>query len=48
MLRLTRHLDYLIGLKKVMAKIRIGAAFWKQPLHNRLFKMLYLKVHPYC
>ena len=27
--------------KKAIAKITKGAAFWKQPLGNILFKMLY-------
>lgn len=36
-----KHLHCWIGLKKVIAKIRNGATFWKQPLKNILFKMLY-------
>ena len=43
MLCLIKHLHYWINLKKAIAKNRKGAAFWKQPLYNILFKMLYLQ-----
>ena len=38
-----KRLHYWIGLKKAIAKITKGRAFWKQPLNNILFKMLYFK-----
>ena len=41
MLCVIKHLHYWIGFKKVIAKIRKGAAFWKQALYNILVKMLY-------
>ena len=37
-----KYLHYWVDFKKkAIAKITKGAAFWKQPLGNILFKMLY-------
>ena len=41
---LMKHLDYWINFKKVIAKVRKGAAFWKQSLYNTLIKMLYFVI----
>ena len=41
---LMKHLDYWINFKKVIAKMRKGAAFLKQSLYNTLTKMLYFVI----
>ena len=34
--------------KKAVTKIRKGVTFWKQPLDNIMFKIIYFLVLPYC
>ena len=48
MLRLMKHLHYWIDLKRVIAKLKKGTSFWKQPLENMLIKKVYLQVHSNC